>query len=219
MPRAALVKAMIVVVASAASAQQTPVGWRWALDRPAANVMAQDILADAWRFQEVIPGMHVTTGPGVVVLAPGDAAAGRFSVDADIVLFPDSRDSSGYGIAFGASVAAEGTEVQASTWYAFLVSGEGRYCLVRHAAGATTLLLPWQAHDAIRARGRSTITNRLRVAVEPDSVRLIANGKPVATVPRAGLSPDGGFGLRLDGGLNVHVTNVDITRRLLKRTR
>lgn len=205
--------ALLVAVPFALSAQAgPPAGWRWQLDRPAENVTGRDAAPGAWQFQEMIPGMHVTAGPGALVFPTAESATGRFAVEATIVLFPDSN-SGGYGIVFGGRSLGE----SGSSWQAFLVDGDGRFSIVRATATGREPLVPWTANDAILRRGKETVTNQLRVAVEPDSVRFLANGKRVGAVARSALQPDGQFGLRLDAGINVHVTNVDVTRRLLKR--
>jgi hypothetical protein len=159
----------------------------------------------------MVPGMHVTSGPGVIVY-PTDSASGRFMVDATIVLFPNSsRD--GYGIMFGGRSLGESS----ATWNAFLLSYDGRFSVVRRGPSGEERLVAWTPSDTIRRPGTETVANQLRVAVERDSIRFSVNGRAVSALPRASLQPDGVFGLRLEQGINVHVTNVDIVRRLLKR--
>jgi hypothetical protein len=198
---------LLLALASSLHAQSTPEGWRWQLDRPAPNVMGRDAPPGSWQFQEMIPGMHVTSGPGVVLTAPGDGASGRYIVDATIVLFPNSGGE-GYGVMFG------GDE---STWNAFLLDATGRFSVVRRQGAAVDRLVEWTPHEAITRRGAEPVTNQVRVAVEPDSIRFLVNTRPVGALPRSATRTDGHFGLRLGEGINVHVTNVDVTRRLLKR--
>ena len=164
----------------------------------------------------MVPGMHITTGAGVVLLAPGDGAAGRFIVDAEMLLFPNSSDG-GYGIMIGGSSDEASLDFAATHWIGFVVSGDGRFAVLRHAPERTTSLVDWRADGSVVPRSTDVVTNRLRVAVEPDSVRFVVNEKQVAALPRAGLQLDGLFGLRIEDGVNVHVTNVDIVKRLLRR--
>ena len=212
---AGAVLALAFALPVSAQAQRTPDGWRWQLDAPATNIIGQAAPAGAWQLQEMIPGMHVTSGPGVTLSLAAPHVTGRFMVDADIVLFPNST-MNGYGVMFG----GQGTTSADTTlraWTAFLVSGAGQFSVVKHSAGKSEVLLPWTANAAILRRDTTTATNRLRVWSEPDSVRFVINGTHVGSLPRAAVSADGVFGLRFDSGINVHVTNVDITRRLLKR--
>jgi hypothetical protein len=213
--RALVLHAAALIVFPIALAAQTPpappAAWRWHIDKPATNVTGRDAPPGAWQFQEMVPGMHVTSGPGVVVF-PTDSASGRFMVDATIVLFPNSSKD-GYGIMFGGRSLGE----PAATWSAFLLSADGRFTVVRHSSAGDERLIAWTSADTIRKLGAETVTNQLRVAVETDSVRFLVNGRVLSALPRTALRPDGQFGLRLDPGINVHVTNVDVTRRLLRR--
>lgn len=204
------VVALVVLAASSASAQLAPAGWRPTLDKPAENVLTRDVPAGAWQFQEMVPGMHVTSGPGVTLRAPG-SASGRYMIDATIVLFPNSSDN-GYGVLFGADSAGE-----SPSWQALLVDASGRWSVVQHTSAGRKALVPPTAHDAILRRGKETVTNQLRVSVERDSIRFFANTQRLGAMARTDVRPDGAFGLRLDAGNNTHVTNVDLTQRLLKR--
>jgi hypothetical protein len=45
-------------------------------------------------------------------------------------------------------------------------------------------------------------------------VRFVVNGERVAAWPRASLAVDGAYGFRIGGGVNLHITNLDVTRRV-----
>lgn len=179
------------------------------------NAMGKDAPAGSWQFQEMIPGMHITSGPGVTLFLGSIEATGRFMVDADLLLFPNST-TNGYGVMVGGRTGAGGDSTL-HAWSALVLSGSGQFAVVRHRAGKLEQLVPWTVSDAIIRRDSVVITNRVRVWAEGDSVRFVVNGKPIGALPRASVEPDGLFGLRLDEGINIHVTNVDLTRRLLKR--
>jgi hypothetical protein len=89
--------------------------------------------------------------------------------------------------------------------------------VVRRQGAAVDRLVEWTAHEAITRRGAEPATNQVRVAVEPDSIRFLVNARPVGALPRSATRTDGHLGLRLGEGINVHVTNVELARRLLKR--
>ena len=204
----------VLALATSADAQPVPHGWRWQLDQPAPNVIGKDAPAGAWHFQEMVPGMHMTTGPGVVVYPPGPGARGRFMVDADLLLFPNSG-ANGYGVMFGGR-SDGGADTTLRAWNAFLVNAAGKFAVVRHVGGKVEQLHPWTAHEAIVQRTSDVVTNRVRVWAERDSVRFAVNGKTVGAMGSASLEPDGLFGLRLEEGINMHITNVDHSVRLLK---
>src|SRR5262245_53482294 len=43
---------------------------------------------------------------------------------------------------------------------------------------------------------------------------LYPDGRDIAKIPRAGLSTDGAFGLRVGKDLNMHISTLDVTQRL-----
>lgn len=59
-----------------------------------------------------------------------------------------------------------------------------------------------------------TALNTLTVRAEADSVYFEGNGQRLTAWPRAELPVDGVFGLRAGRGVNLHVTNLDVTTRL-----
>jgi len=66
------------------------------------------------------------------------------------------------------------------TFYAFLVTAEGKHTVLRKAAGDWRVLQPWTASAALK-QGR--LPNLLRVEVQGDEVRAFANGQVLAAVP------------------------------------
>jgi hypothetical protein len=181
-----------------------PAGWKTQLTSGSGAEFA---------FDEMLPGFHVTAkSTGGLVYPAAERATGRFAVDAAIVLFPDASDR-GYGVFVGGG--DDGGRL--GGWTAFLVAGDGRFAIAKQVGSATQMVLPWAAHDAVLRRADKTVTNRLRVELEPDSVRFLVNGARLATLARSAVSSDGHVGLQFEEGLNVHVIDVDVTRRLLGR--
>jgi hypothetical protein len=55
-----------------------------------------------------------------------------------------------------------------------------------------------------------TVKNTISVAAAADSVRFSVNGKPVASYPRDHMKADGIVGVRVNHGLNLHFSKVEI---------
>jgi hypothetical protein len=202
---------LLCLIPFAADGQSAPPGWRWQADRPGASTPAGTL-----DFQEMVPGMHVTSGVGGIFIAPGDAERGRFYVEAEVFVFPNSAADNRYGILIGGRREA-GSSDSLSHWIGFLVSSGGAFSVVeRTPSGMRTVLAPVRT-DAVLTPKESNVLNRIRVAVDRDSLRFSANGKAVGAVARAGLEPEGLVGLRVEAGLNLHITSVDIARRTLRR--
>jgi hypothetical protein len=213
---ARLTIAAVVAVAVAspldASAQEltTPPDWRWRLDGPAQLVTAQPVSDSTWQFVGMPPGWHVTTGPGVVLYHPAERANGRYSLSSDFVLFPNPAESP-YGLVLGgpdlSSASAPSIAVQ--------LRRDGAVRIVAERDGNEQVLAPWRTHAAIKPHpGTGTVTNRLRVGVAPDSVRVFVNDSAIVAVPASGLQLDGQYGFGIGARLNMHITTLDYTRHL-----
>jgi hypothetical protein len=158
------------------------------------------------------PGWHVTMGPGALLYHADERLSGRFALEATMILFPDPTDAE-YGIFVGGET-LDGADAR---WTAFVVRADGGAAVLRHDGGRTQLLLPWTTHAAVVSRGANEKTmarNLVAVRAEPDSVRFVVNDIVLHTWPRSALSLDGHYGLRIGRAVNIHVTNLDVTRRL-----
>lgn len=167
------------------------------LDAPAAD--------SAYTFDRMPPGWHVTMGPGAVLSDSMHRAEGRFVVESEIFLFPNSSESE-YGLVLGKDGAA---------WTGFLLRRDGSATIVRRSGATAAPLVPWTVHDSVpRASGDAPTRVVARVEAERDSTHFSVNGARIASVPRSAAAVDGVFGLRIGPGVNVHVSRLDYTRRL-----
>jgi hypothetical protein len=215
---AASVVAGLLVVPAVARAQHendpmhAPPGWRWALDAPArlfngGTFIPGDTLFD---FVHMAPGWHVTMGPGAALYDPRERAEGRFVVTGEMILFPNASNAE-YGVFLG----GQGLDGAAKEWFAFVVRADGSAAVMHRAGAETHLVMPWTRHEAVKPKpDGATVTNTVQVRAEPDSVRFLVNGQRITAFPRAALKVDGPFGWRMGQGVNLHATNLDVTRRL-----
>jgi hypothetical protein len=211
--------ALTLALAPAALAAQAanappigPPGWKWALDKPAKLQTAGrfEPVDSLFEFVHMAPGWHITMGPGAALFDPRERAEGRFIVTGELILFPNASNSE-YGIFVGGQ-SLEGANKQ---WYAFVVRRDGSAAVMHRAGAETHMVMPWTTHAAVKPRpDDKTITNVVQVRAEPDSVRFLVNGERITALPRAGLELDGLFGFRMGEGVNLHATNLDLTRRL-----
>lgn len=201
------------VAAQAAVAPLTsPPGWAWSLDAPArlqngGRFAPSDSIFD---FVHMAPGWHITMGPGAALFDPRERAEGRFALQGELILFPNASEGE-YGVFVG------GRELEGPTkqWYAFVVRSDGSAAVMHRAGSETRLLMPWTKHVAVKPKPEgATVTNVVSVRAEPDSVRFFVNGERITAFARAQIDVDGPFGFRIGHGVNLHVTNLDVTRRL-----
>lgn len=162
-------------------------------------------------YVDMPPGWHVTTGPAAILYDPARVGEGTFTIDTEIFQFPSARVHEAYGIFFG----GRDLEGDAQAYVYFLIRGDGRFLVKQRTGSTAETLVPWTAHEAIVLRddGDENIKNTLRVVAGAETVTFFVNGTEVASVPRAGLESDGIVGLRVNHSVNLHVTNLDVTRQ------
>ncbi len=186
----------------AAQEHERPADWKVRFDRPAPDT--------AVYFVSMEPGWHITTGPAGILYNPAMTAAGNYRVESETFLFPGERRE-GFGIIIG----GENLEAANQSYLYFLIRKDGRY-LIKHRAGpATHEIKPWTEHAAIvkHEGGEGTAKNVLAIECGDTQVDFFVNGQKVASLPRGNMNVDGQVGLRVNHGLNLHVTNLSIQQK------
>ncbi len=217
-PTALRLAALLALAVPASMRAQAPAGppdgWKLSLDRPArfaagGKAIGSDTLFD---FSLMPPGWHATMGPGGAIHDPRLKADHRFVLTAEMILFPDAAMDGEYGIFAG------GLDLDAPAskqWYAFVVRGDGSAAVMHRAGPETHMVMPWTKLAAVKPRpDGATVTNILQLRAEPDSIRFFVNGERVTAFARSDLDVNGPFGFRLGKGVNLHITNLDLTQRL-----
>jgi len=214
LPAAGVLASIALGLPSHASAQLAPpAGWRWTLDGPARLVNGGRFTPtdSTFDFAHMAPGWHITMGPGAVLYDPAERASGRFVLEGEMILFPDASAGE-YGVFVGGKNLDDEARRE---WIAFVVRADGEVAVMRQRGRETTWLLPWRAHAASKVLvPGATAKNYVTVRAEPDSVRFVVNGERVAAFDRAVLEVDGAIGFRIGKGVNLHITNLDVTRRM-----
>jgi hypothetical protein len=190
---------------------KTPEDWKWRLDEPATMSPGGKMEAGQWWFVAMPPGWHVTMGPGGLLFHPEYRASGRFIVESELFLFPDSSDE-GVGLFVGGqSLGDQGSPVYTS----LLLRKDGSASVVRRTEGGLTPIADWAAVDGVRPHGgKDAEKHAVRVEADSTTVTFLVDGTKVAAVPRAKVSPDGHFGFRIGRAVNIHVVRLDFTQQL-----
>jgi hypothetical protein len=207
---AALAVVAVAITANATEAQLvTPTDWKWVTDEPATLIAEGEVIEGKWHFVAMPPGWHVTMGPGGILYDPAFTAEDRFALETEIFLFPGASDA-GYGLFFG------GANLQGAgrAYIAFLARADGAVGVFRFAGTRVEPVVDWRRNDSTVPLGQEAVKNGLRIEAERDSVAFKVNGTQIVKLPRTSLAMDGHFGLRIGAGLNVHTSNLDLTRRL-----
>lgn len=187
-----------------------PTGWQWRLDTPARLQDGAGAASDSlFRFEDMAPGWHVTMGPGGFLYDPTNAASGRYAVQAEMILFPSSSNDE-FGLFIGGR--DTGPDSPAVSW--FVVRRDGKSAAYSSRAGVYQVLSDWASYDGVKPlAANGSVRTVVRVLAEPDSVRFFVDGARIGAWARAALPVDGVYGFRIGRGANLHITNLDITRR------
>lgn len=163
-------------------------------------------------FETMAPGWHITTGPAVILWQPTAVAEGDFRVEMEVHLFDPGNRREAFGIFMGGSdLHGDGQR------YSYILLREGGQYLVKKRDGAETpTLVGWTGHPAIRSwadrtDGGSTVLNHLVVEAAGDRVVVSVNGQEVATLDRNDLDTRGIVGMRVNHGLDLHVSRFEVT--------
>lgn len=202
---------LCVAVAAPLAAQdlpkgQFPEGWKVRTDR-ASDSPAEIV------FVDMAPGWHITTGPAAILFNPAITASGSYRIESESFLFDPGTRNEAYGVFFG----GRGLEGPDQAYSYFLVRRSGEFLVKKRSGTETPTVLDWTPHPAIlryddRGEG-ATAKNVLAVEVGPERVRFFVNGQEVGSLSRSDVDTDGVVGLRVNHGLNVHVTSLKIETR------
>lgn len=199
--RLALLSLALLVLAAPLSAQdnERPADWKVRFDRPAPD--------SALYFVDMPPGWHITTGPACILYNPANTVSGPFRVDAKIFLFPGDRREG-----FGIFIAGENLEDENQSYLYLLIRKDGRY-LVKHRAGNETHeFIQWTENSYIvpHTGGEEPVENVLSIEASESEVLFLINGNKVMSFDRGRMKADGIVGLRVNHGLNLHVSEFNV---------
>jgi hypothetical protein len=189
-----------------------PDGWMAHFDNPDAAHAGHAGADDGLSFEVMTPGWHITTGPSGIFYRHGFSAEGEYTLEAEIHLFDPGTRRESFGVFFGGE-ALHDREAQRYTY--FLARRDGSYMIRERVGLEVSDVQGWTPHDAVpswegREEGATTVRYVLSVEVGPEDVVFRVDGSEVDRRPRGEMALDGHFGLRVNHGLDLHVTRVEV---------
>ena len=174
---------------------QVPAGWSARTDKdvPMANV----------KIAPMGGGIHVTTGPAVILWRDADAPAAGFHTVATFTQTKAPEHAEAYGLFIG----GKDLKGAGQGYTYFLVRQDGMF-LIKAREGATTknITTGWTANEAVvKKDDAGKATNKLEILVGTDKVTFSVNGKEVFSMPTTAGAMSGVVGLRVNHNLDVHV--------------
>lgn len=190
---------------------EVPATWVFRADRTDREyTVGADSTADVL-FVNMTPGWHITSGPAGIYYHPTATVSDAFSLMTDVHLFDPAGRREAFGLVFGGAN-LDGDD-QAYSY--FLIRQGGEFLIKERTGSDTRVISDWTAHDAIKSHQggeADTALNKLAVNVGDDEVEFLINGAVVATHPRGDFPTDGVVGIRVNHGLNLHVSDFSVTR-------
>lgn len=213
--RWSLVPALVAAVLTggmpdALVAQELPQGWEVRADQGGHDHGGG--APEGLLFETMSPGWHVTTGPAVILWQPATVVEGDFRVEMDVHLFDPGGRREGFGLFIGGS----DLHGDAQRYTYILLRDGGQYLVKKRNGAETPTLVGWTSHPAIRgwadrAEGGGTVLNNLVVEARGPRVVISVNGQEVTTLDRNDLDTRGIVGLRVNHGLNLHLSAFEVT--------
>jgi hypothetical protein len=198
--------AILLSVALAPLAAQSTAGWKVRADRSTSATDPDG--AGKIQFMAMGKGFHAVNPQAAVYWNPANAAKGNYTLKGTFTLNEPSGHNNYYGLVFGGSN-LDGPQ-QAYTY--FLIAQDGTFLVKRRAGDAKTDdVVAKTANAAIKkpeANGKST--NVLEVRVLGDKVEYAVNGTVVGSSPKAGVTTDGIWGMRVNHLLNVQIDDIGV---------
>jgi hypothetical protein len=188
---------------AAAGGGSVPAGWTVRADRGDAKNATVAAMGK---------GMHVTTGPAIILYRADTKGAGPFHTLATFTQTKPSEHAEGYGLLVG----GQNLDGAGQQYLYFLVRQDGSYLIKRRDGEKTTdISKGWVQHAAVKKpEGKAAVTNLLEVDYKRDSSRVafLVNGQEVQVADPKGLAMDGIVGLRVNHNLDLHVEGFDVHR-------
>jgi hypothetical protein len=180
-----------------------PAGWTVRADRGDAS---------GARITTMGKGLHVTTGPAIILYRADTEGSGPFHTLATFTQTKPSKHAEGYGLFVG----GKGLDGAAQRYVYFLVRQDGSYLIKRRDGEKTSdVSKGWVQHAAVKKPdGKGTATNLLEVdnKRDPSRVAFLVNGQQVYATDAKQLPLDGIVGIRTNHNLDVHIEGFDVHR-------
>jgi hypothetical protein len=180
-----------------------PAGW---------TVRADEGDAPGANIQTMGKGLHVTTGPALILYRANTDGKGPFHTLAIFTQTKPSKHAEGYGLFVGGK-ALDGAAQQ---YLYFLVRQDGSYLIKRRDGEKTSdVSKGWVQSAAVKKPdAKGTATNLLEVdnKRDPSRVVFLVNGQEVYATDAKGMALDGIVGIRTNHNLDVHIEGFDVHR-------
>ncbi len=180
-----------------------PAGWTVRADRGDAS---------GAKVEAMGKGLHVTTGPAVILYRADTDGSGPFHTLANFTQTKPAKHPEGYGLFIG----GKGLQGAAQRYIYFLVRQDGSYLIKRREGDKTSdISKGWVQHAAVKkpdAKGSATNLLEVDNKIDPNRIGFLVNGQEVYATEAKGMALDGVVGIRANHNLDLHVEGFDVHR-------
>jgi len=207
--------AAVVLTAATLSAQSpltSATGWKLRID--ASTEASDPDPAGEVKFTAIPGGFRTANPKAAVFYHPSNTVSGTYTLKGTFAQNARSSHPNFIGFVFGGKDLAGAGE--AYTY--FLVAPQNGMWLVKQRTGPgnadTKTLLPAAPNAAIvKIDAEGKATNTLEVRVLADKIDYVVNGTVVGSSPKAGITTDGIWGLRVNHALpDVSITGLSVSK-------
>jgi hypothetical protein len=164
------------------------------------------------KIQTMGKGLHVTTGPAIILYRANTDGSGPFHTLATFTQTKPSKHAEGYGLFVG----GRGLDGAAQQYVYFLVRQDGSYLIKRRDGEQTSdVSKGWAQSAAVKkpdAKGSATNLLEVDNKRDPTRVAFLVNGQEVYATDAKGMALDGIVGIRTNHNLDVHIEGFDVHR-------
>lgn len=190
--------------AAAGASAAVPAGWAVRADGKADAATA--------RIVAMGQGLHITTGPAVILYKADTKGSGPFHTLAKFTQTKPSAHAEGYGLFVG----GRGLDGPGQQYIYFLVRQDGSYLIKRRDGEKTSdISKGWVTSPAVqKPDAKGSATNLLEVdnKSDPAAITFKVNGQDVYSTAAAGMDLSGVVGIRANHNLDLHVDGFDVHR-------
>jgi hypothetical protein len=188
---------------AAAGGGSVPAGWTVRADRDDAK---------GAKIATMGKGLHVTTGPAIILYRSDTQGSGPFHTLATFTQTKPSKHAEGYGLFVG----GQSLDGAGQKYVYFLVRQDGSYLIKQRDGEKTTdISKGWTPHASVKKpEGNAAVTNLLEVdnKRDPSTIGFLVNGQEVYRTDAKSMALDGVVGLRVNHNLDLHIEGFDVHR-------
>lgn len=179
---------------------QLPDGWKARFDDPSART--EDVVVD-----EKDNTLTFTTGPAAIYYK-GDKAEKNYDFSATFSQLKPTAMAEAYGL----FIAGQDLDKDTERYTYFLIRQDGKYLIKVRDGAATKTVVDWRDAPSMREPKGVKLSNTLEIRATANSVQFVIDSKPVHSMTRDKVGPDGLAGIRVNHNLNLQVSKFSVRK-------